>query len=85
MTIVGDHPGRRQAAGKVGGAGGIPREFGVIAEAAQGLVKNLAGFALGPSVLGGLGDLEGRLGVAGCGIAAGEGDAGVEDQGVGEE
>jgi hypothetical protein len=51
------------------------------------LVKNLVGFALDPSVLGGLGDLEGRLGVAapGCGIAAGEGDAGVEDQAVGED
>jgi hypothetical protein len=59
----------------------------VIAEAAPGLVKNLEGFALGPSVLAGLGDLEGRLGVAapGCGIAAGEGDAGVEDQAVGED
>ncbi len=45
------------------------------------MVKNLVGFALDPNVLGRLGDLEGRLGVAapGCGIAAGEGDAGVED------
>ena len=77
--------GRRQAAVEIGGAAGVPGGFGMVAECAPGCSEDLAGVALGPGVLAVLGDLEGRFAVVAPGgrVAAGEGDAGAEDQAVG--
>jgi hypothetical protein len=57
----------------------------MVAEGTPGLGEDLAGVALGPGVLAGLGDPEGRLGVIAPGgpVAAGESDAGAKDQGIG--
>lgn len=76
---------RRQAAVEIGGAAGVAGGFDKVAESAPGLGEDLAGVALGPGVLAGLGDLERGLGVVagGDGVAAGEGDAGAEDQAIG--